>query len=76
MLCPEGYFRKTLCYTYISPLINAERKRSVFYQSKILDRIPKLKKLYEIRAKRRIEKEDMDSIWPEWCSDLNPTNYI
>ena len=75
MLCPEGNFRKTLCYTYISPLINAKRTRSVFFTSEKVYKIPKLKKLYDIRAKRRIEKEDIDNIWPEWRPDLNPINY-
>ena len=47
MLCPEGKFRKTLCYTYISPLFNAKRKRSIFYIPETYSKIPKLKELYD-----------------------------
>ena len=29
-----------------------------------------MKKLYEIRPSRRIEKEDMEEIWPDWTPEL------
>ena len=30
----------------------------------------RMEKLYEIRPHRRIEKEDMDKIWPDWTPEL------
>ena len=30
----------------------------------------RIDKLYKIRPHRRIEKEDLDEIWPEWNPEL------
>jgi len=76
IMCPENVFRKTLAYYYISPF-EYSNKESLEYRTKAkftkkpsdID-YPQMKKLYEIRPKRRIEKEDLDEIWPEWTPEL------
>ena len=84
ILCPEGNYRKTLAYYYISPLKNNNNnnnnkfgnngsgyrtKASFIKRPKDKDLI-QLKKLYKIRPMRRIEKEDMNEIWPEWTPEI------
>ena len=82
IMCPEGVFRKSLAYYYISPLINKEnenkigndgsgyRTKATFVKRPTDPEYPELEKLYEIRPHRRIEQEDMDKIWPDWTPEL------
>ena len=81
-MCPEGTLRKSFAYYYISPLASKSnnnkignngsgyREKATFVKKPTDPDIPQLKKLYEIRPKRRIEKEDMEEIWPEWTPEL------
>ena len=82
IMCPEGLYRKSFAYYYISPLVTKEDKNKIGndgsgYRTKatFIKRpedpdYPELKRLYEIRPKRRIEKEDLEKIWPEWTPEL------
>nr|QFG74443.1 MAG: GDP-mannose 4,6 dehydratase [Megaviridae environmental sample] len=82
IMCPEGVFRKSLAYYYISPLINKENKNKIgndgsgyrtkatFVKRPIDPEYPELEKLYEIRPHRRIENKDMDDIWPDWNPEI------
>jgi hypothetical protein len=81
--CPENIYRKSIAYYYISPLeINSSDKKigddGSGYRTKatfvkrpndIYDE--RMEKLYKIRPFRRIEKEDMEEIWPEWKYNEN-----
>lgn len=82
IMCPEGVFRKSLAYYYISPLIansnenkigndgSGYRTKATFVKRPIDHEHPELEKLYKIRPYRRIEKKDIDGIWPEWTPEL------
>merc|ERR1712127_1109791 len=73
--CPQTEFRKSMAYYYISPLINKSDKskqgagkdgfrtkaRFVKRPQDPLDE--RMEKLYEIRPRKRIKKEDMEKIW-------------
>ena len=54
IMCPENVFRTKARFT--------KKPSDIDY--------PQMKKLYEIRPKRRIEKEDLDEIWPDWTPEL------
>lgn len=76
--CPQAEFRKSMAYYYISPLINKSDKSKVGagedgfrMKAKFVKRPQdpmdeRMEKLYEIRPRKRIMKEDMEKIWPEW----------
>lgn len=78
ILCPNDYFRKTLAYYYISPIKNKAdtskmganssgyRTKAVFIKRPEDLYDERMQQLYELRPHRRIEKEDMNKIWPEW----------
>lgn len=82
ILCPEGYFRKTLAYYYISPLTNKSKNlknkyganeegfriKAAFIKRPKDEYNEKLNELYKIRPNRRITKQDMLNIWPDWNS--------
>ena len=81
-MCPEGVFRKSFAYYYISPLESKASKNKIGanehgYRTKAtfikrpsdVDH-PELKKLYKIRPFRRITKNDMNQIWPDWTPEL------
>ena len=82
IMCPEGFFRKSFAYYYISPLKTKSnenkigndgsgyRTKATFIKRPTDPEIPELDKLYEIRPHRRIEQEDMDRIWPDWTPEL------
>ena len=82
IMCPDGVYRKSLAYYYISPLVNNKNKNKVgnngsgyrtkatFVKRPTDPEDERIKKLYEIRPHRRIEKEDMDKIWPDWTPEL------
>jgi Rps23 Pro-64 3,4-dihydroxylase Tpa1-like proline 4-hydroxylase len=78
ILCPENVFRKSFAYYYVSPLesesdsrkygANEEgyRTKASFIKRPQDPESDKMSQLYQIRMHRRIEPEDMQSIWPEW----------
>ena len=80
--CPEGTFRKSLAYYYISPLVNKKheykigndgsgfRTKATFVKRPEEKDNERMKKLYKIRPHSRIEKKDMEEIWPEWTPKL------
>lgn len=80
--CPEGIFRKSLAYYYVSPLetlpckdkfgadSNGYRAKASFIKRPQDPDCPKMRKLYALRPIKRIDKEDMEKIWPEWTPDL------
>ena len=82
IMCPEGVYRKSFAYYYISPLVSTENKNKIgndgsgyrtkatFIKRPTDPEYPELDKLYKIRPHRRIEQEDMDKIWPDWRPPL------
>lgn len=80
--CPEGISRKTFAYYYVSELVNTSdthkfgalesgyRTKAAFIKRPHDPELEQMKKLYEIRPYRRITKEDMENIWPEWTPEL------
>lgn len=71
ILCPEGIFRQTLAFYWMSELTT--KKNPAFYRSKakflprpIDPQDERIKKLCEIRATRRITIDDMEQIFPHW----------
>jgi len=78
ILCPQGEYRKTLAFYYVSDLKNNKninkkgadengfRTKAVFIKrpSDIYDE--RMEKLYEIRPHRLITGEDMKEIWNDW----------
>lgn len=81
IMCPENVYRKSIAYYYVSPLVNLSQDTKIGndgtgYRTKATFRKrPKdkederMNQLYKIRPYRRIEKEDMESIWPDWKID-------
>lgn len=82
IMCPEGTYRKSLAYYYISPLIansneskigndgSGYRTKATFIKRPQDPEDERMEKLYEIRPHRRIEQEDMNKIWPDWTPEL------
>lgn len=82
IMCPEGVFRQTLAYYYISDLQSASdthkfgavdngyRVKASFVPRPSDPYPDKMNKLYEIRPYRRITSEDMARVWPEWTPEL------
>jgi Rps23 Pro-64 3,4-dihydroxylase Tpa1-like proline 4-hydroxylase len=71
ILCPNDVYRKSLAYYYVSPLNTIkpynEYRQKAKYSKRPNDKYDKnLEKLYKIREKRRITKEDLDKYLPEW----------
>ena len=66
--CPEGHFRKTLAFYYVSPLSyikpEDEYRKKAKYVITDKDEMdnPALKKLCAIRANRRLTKEDLEHL--------------
>ena len=81
-MCPEGTFRKSLAYYYISPLVNKKdenkfgndgsgfRTKATFIKRPEEKDDERMKKLYKIRPHSRIQKKDMEEIWPKWTPKL------
>lgn len=81
--CSEGMYRKTLAFYYISPLISKKlttkigasktgyRTKATFVKRSEDQNDIRIKKLYEIRPNRRINEEDMKTIWPDWTKEDN-----
>jgi hypothetical protein len=78
ILCPEGVFRKTIAYYYISDLYSLANKEKVGndgsgYRTKAaFTKRPqdkyceKIDSLYKIRPHRLINKDDLEKIHLEW----------
>jgi len=71
IMCPENIFRNSLAYYYVSPLSTYKnedeyRKKAKFIKHPNEAHDDRMEKLYEIRANRRITKDDMNNIMPEW----------
>ena len=80
--CPEGQYRQSLAYYYVSPHNTTKNKKQIRdhdtlrYKAQFVKRPQdpediRMKKLYDIRPHRRITSDDMNEIWPEW----NPEDY-
>ena len=82
IMCPEGIFRKSLAYYYISPLKTSKdvkktgsdesgyRTKATFIKRPSDPYDEKMEKLYKIRPKRRITQKDMNEIWPDWTPEF------
>jgi hypothetical protein len=71
ILCPNDVYRNSLAYYYVSSLNTIksynEYRQKAKYSKRSNDKYDKnLEKLYKIREKRRITKEDLDKYFPEW----------
>ena len=76
--CPEGSYRKSLAYYYVSELEEISndnkvgndgsgyRTKATFVKRPCDQYDERMEKLYKIRPLRRIEQTDMDEIWPDW----------
>lgn len=69
--CPENIFRKSLAYYYVSPLNTLKNENEYRKKAKFIKRPEdsfdeNIQKLYEIRPFRRITKEDMNLLMPNW----------
>lgn len=79
--CPEGVFRKTLAFYYISDKINDStvdkigdngtgfRKKASFVTRPDEENKDKIELFLKIRPFRRLEKKDVETFWPEWNSN-------
>jgi hypothetical protein len=75
ILCPEGIYRNSLAYYYVSPLNSKKpdddyRKKAKFIKRPEDKYDENIQKLYDIRPHRRITKEDMKTIMPDWTTEL------
>lgn len=69
--CPENVFRKSLAYYYVSPLNSQKPEDSYRKKAKYVKRPndnhdENMEQLYKIRPHRRINKEDMETYFPNW----------
>jgi Rps23 Pro-64 3,4-dihydroxylase Tpa1-like proline 4-hydroxylase len=71
ILCPNNIYRNSLAYYYVSPFntikpFNKYREKAR-YSKRLNDKYDEnMEKLYKIRQKRRITKEDMNKYFPYW----------
>lgn len=75
ILCPENIFRKSLAYYYVSPINTQKHEEQYRKKAKFIKRPgdpydENIQKLYDIRPNRRITKEDMKLLMPNWTIDL------
>ncbi len=75
ILCPEGIYRNSLAYYYVSPLNSKKpdddyRKKAKFVKRPEDKYDENIQKLYDIRPHRRITKEDMKTIMPDWNIEI------
>jgi len=75
LTCPNNIYRKSLAYYYVSPLNTQKDENNYRKKAKFVKRPEdiydeKMEKLYEIRPNRRITKEDMDILMPEWTEEI------
>lgn len=78
LTCPEGEYRKTIAYYYVSELIDESTKNKIgndgtgFRTKATFVKRPqdpydeRVEELYKIRPHRRIEQSDLEKIYPEW----------
>jgi hypothetical protein len=71
IMCPENIFRNSLAYYYVSPLSTKKsedhyRKKAKFIKRPNDSNDENIQKLYEIRPYRRITKEDISLLIPDW----------
>jgi Rps23 Pro-64 3,4-dihydroxylase Tpa1-like proline 4-hydroxylase len=79
IMCPEGEYRMTLAYYYVSPLISRNntnkygaddtgyRTKASFIKRPQDKEDERMNELYKIRPQRRIEKEDLERLgFIEW----------
>jgi Rps23 Pro-64 3,4-dihydroxylase Tpa1-like proline 4-hydroxylase len=71
ILCPENIFRKSLAYYYVSPLNTKKNENEYRKKAKFTKRLQdpyneNLQTLYDLRSNRRITKNDMETIMPDW----------
>jgi Rps23 Pro-64 3,4-dihydroxylase Tpa1-like proline 4-hydroxylase len=76
--CPEGVFRQSFAYYYVSPIVTGSKENKVGndgsgYRTKacFIKRPSdpydeRMEKLYKLRPLRLITQKDMDEIYPEW----------
>lgn len=79
--CPEGIFRKSLAFYYISDPTDQPdknkigsdetgyRKKATFVCRPDEENKDRIRPFLEIRPFRRIENEDIENFWPEWESE-------
>lgn len=79
--CPKDVYRKSLAYYYISNIVSNKddnkigndgsgyRTKATFVKRPSDPYNEKIEQLYKIRPYRRIEKEDIEKIYPEWILD-------
>lgn len=80
--CPKNIYRKSLAFYYITNIVTQKndnkygndgsgyRTKATFVKRPHDPECEQMKKLYEIRPLRRIEKKDLQEIWPEWNEEL------
>ena len=74
IMCPDDVFRNSMAYYYVSPLNTQKPEDGYRKKAKFVKR-PKdpyneqMQKIYDIRPQRRITKEDMDELMPDWSID-------
>ena len=71
ILCPDNIFRKSLAYYYVSPLNTQKNEDQYRKKAKFVKRPndtfdENMEKLEFIRPHRRITKEDMKLLMPDW----------
>lgn len=82
IMCPEGVFRKSLAYYYISPLVSKNesekfgndgtgyRRKASYISLPHKEEPPQIKEFQKIRPYRRINERDLKELWPEWTPEL------
>lgn len=82
ILCPNNVYRKSLAYYYISPLTSHSHKNKIgndgsgfrtkatFTKRPEDPNLSQMEELYKIRPLRRIETDDLKTIWAEWTPEL------
>lgn len=75
ILCPEGRYRQSLAYYYVSPLSSSKPESEYRYKAKFVPRPTEtisesIQQLFDIRAHRRITQEDMNRYAPDWTMEL------
>lgn len=78
ILCPSEVYRKSLAYYYISDLVSkpdfdkigndgsGHRLKATYVQHPHYPKNDNIEQFIKIRPKRRISKEDIEKIMPEW----------
>lgn len=72
--CPEGQYRKSLAYYYVSPLSSIKKENEYRYKAKFVKKPDEvisegIQKLYDIRPNRRITPLDLERYAPEWTPE-------